>query len=326
MKILAADIGGTKSRLAIVELTASGPQISEERTYLSSNYSGLSEIVHAFLQTTTEKPAVAGWSVAGPVSQRRCQLTNLPWRIDADQLEQELGLGRSIILNDLEASAWGIPALSGDQICTLQPGVDPQPGNRAIISAGTGLGEAGAYWDGAEFHPFATEGGHCDFAPTTQQRFELSQYLQREFARATWEDLLSGPGLINIFRFMLEQSGLDTPEWFHTAQMKGKDLAAAIFSQADANTDSSAVAAMELFIQLYAAEAGNLALKHQARGGLYIGGGIAPKIITWLQQPAFLQEFCNKGKMKELMESIPLHVIMDDRAALYGLALCLANS
>ncbi len=326
MRILAADIGGTKTRLAVVELAETGPVVIQEHTYASGDYTNLSEIIHAFFQTTTERPTTAGWSVAGPVNQRRCQITNLPWLVDADQLEQEFGFSRSIMLNDIEASAWGLSALHGNQLCTLQHGVAPQQGNRAIIAAGTGLGEAGLYWDGIGFHPFATEGGHCNFAPMTLNQFELSQYLQRELSHATWEDVLSGPGLVNIFSFMLEQGGGDTPDWFHTALKGGDDLAAAIFTQANTNQDMNAVNSLELFVQLYAAEAGNLVLKKLARGGLYIGGGIAPKIIDWLRRPTFLQEFCNKGKMKELMESVPVHVIMDDRVALYGLALHLSNS
>jgi glucokinase len=324
--MLAADIGGTKSRLAIVELTDARPVITLEQTYASADYDSLSEIIQTFLQTANESPTLAGWSVAGPVNQRSCKITNLPWQIDADLLEQELKLSRSIILNDIEASAWGLSALSSDQIITLQPGVSPQPGNRAIIAAGTGLGEAGIYWDGTNLRPFATEGGHSDFAPTTPEQFELSQYLQKKLSHSTWEDVLSGPGLINIFNFFLDQSGDDTPGWFLKAETDREDLAAAIFSQADANQDSIAVAALEMFVQLYAAEAGNLALKYLARDGLYIGGGIAPKILTWLQRPEFLQEFCAKGKMSELMKSIPVHVVMDERVALYGLALRFADS
>jgi glucokinase len=324
--MLAADIGGTKSRLAIVELTESGPVITQEQNYPSGDYSDLNKIVNAFLQTTDERPTVAGWSVAGPVVQRRCQITNLPWLIDADQLEKELGLSRSIILNDIEASAWGLSVLHDDQLTTLQPGVSPQPGNRAIIAAGTGLGEAGIYWDGTNLRPFATEGGHSDFAPTTPEQFELSQYLQKKLSHSTWEDVVSGPGLVNIFNFLMEQRGGDTPDWFMAAERDGEDIAAIIFNQADTQQETTAVEALELFVQLYAAEAGNLALKYLARDGLYIGGGIAPKILTWLQRPDFLQEFCNKGKMSELMKSIPVHVVMDERVALYGLALRFADS
>jgi glucokinase len=253
-------------------------------------------------------------------------VTNLPWLVDADKLEQEFRLSRSIILNDIEACAWGLSTLHDDQLTTLQQGASPQPGNRAIIAAGTGLGEAGIYWDGTNLRPFATEGGHSDFAPTTPAQFELSQHLQKRLSHSTWEDVVSGPGLANIFNYLLEQSGDDSPDWFIAAERSGEDLAAVIFSQADAHQEATAVEALELFVQLYAAEAGNLALKYLARGGLYIGGGIAPKIISWLQRPAFLEEFRNKGKMSELMESIPVHVIMDERVALYGLTLHLANS
>jgi glucokinase len=325
MRILSGDIGGTKTRLALLGRRAAGWEISEERTYPSGDYTTLTDIVRAFLNTLDDAPDAAGLGLAGPIRHRQCRITNLPWLIDADEMEKELGIPRVILLNDLEAIAWGLSALSAGDIATLQSGGDQPRGNRSVIAPGTGLGEAGLYWDGASYHPFATEGGHCDFAPMTQRQFDFLQYLRSEFSRATLEDVVSGPGLVNIYSFLIAQAGTEPPRWF-TSALKEGDAAAAISQAADSGDDPLALEAMEEFVRLLGAEAGNLALKHKATGGLYIGGGIAPKILTWLQRPVFLESFSQKGKMRQLMETIPVHVILNERVALYGPALFLDNT
>jgi glucokinase len=228
------------------------------------------------------------------------------------------------LINDLEATAYGIAALSEEDIFTLQKGVENSSGNRAVIAAGTGLGQAGMFWDGVKHIPFATEGGHCNFAPESELEFQLFSTLQQGDNSISWEDILSGPGLISIYNFLLEWHQQAKPEWVQNNQNSGK-IAETITNLADEKQDPIAEEALKLFSRLYGSEAGNLALKHMATGGIYIGGGIAPKILNWLQQPQFLEAFCNKGKMRHLMQSIPVRVILNDHAALYGSAVYLKS-
>jgi glucokinase len=322
MSILCGDIGGTKTRLALLRRGPSGWEILREQTYASGDYHNLTDIGRAFLDKIDHTPGAAGFGLAGPVRGRQCRITNLPWLIDADALEKELDIPTVILLNDLEAVAWGIDALGNGDCVTLQPGLDPASGNRCVIAPGTGLGEAGLYWDGETYHPFATEGGHCDFAPTTPQQLAFHRYLQNAHPQPAWENVLSGAGLVSIYSFLLAQAGAQPPEWFLSAQKEG-DGAAGISQAADTGSDSTAAAAMEEFARLLGSEAGNLALKHMATGGLYIGGGIAPKILQWLQRPLFLEAFHNKGKMRALMQTIPIHLIRNERVALFGPALFL---
>jgi glucokinase len=322
--VLCGDIGGTHTRLALLAWQDERPQIRRERTFASTAYADLGEILSAFLaESGPVAPSAAAFGLAGPVRNGRCQITNLPWRVDADQLARRVGFP-VWLLNDLEAAAWGLPALSTGQLLTLQPGTADPVGNRTLIAAGTGLGEAGLVWDGDRYLPFATEGGHCDFAPTDELQTELRNFLQKRLAHATWEDVVSGPGLSNLFCFLLEYNGTPPPSWF-SSSLEGGDPAAAISRAAETGDDPLARTALELFVRFYAAEAGNLALKHMATGGVFLAGGIAPKILTWLQQPAFLETFCNKGLMRDLLESVPVQVILDDRVALYGAALFLRD-
>ncbi len=322
MNILCGDIGGTKTRLAILESNSQYFNSLAEQSYPSTKYQSLTEIIFEFSNNLGRTIEFAAFGVAGPVQDHRCTTTNLPWTIDARQMELDLNIPSIHLINDLEATAWGINALQEHEIHTLQPGSGNQIGNRAVIAAGTGLGQAGLYWDGERHMPFATEGGHCNFAPGNTQEYELLRSLQHNGGQVCWEDILSGPGLSKIYRFLLTQHNTPAPKWFQQQIIDG-DPAADIADRASLNSDPICREAMDLFARLYGAEAGNLGLKLMARGGVYIGGGIAPKILEWLQAPAFLQAFRNKGKMQGLMESMPVRVILNDRAALYGPAVYL---
>jgi glucokinase len=238
-------------------------------------------------------------------------------------LEQDLKISSIHLINDLEATAYGIAALNQSDLCVLQKGAESSVGNRAVIAAGTGLGQAGMYWDGSKHIPFATEGGHCDFAPSSEVEFNLLAALKQGNNNVCWEDILSGPGLISVYSFLLDWHNQAKPEWLNNSN--SKTVAETITNSANDNLDHTAVEALKLFSSMYGTEAGNLALKHMATGGIYIGGGIAPKILKWLQQPQFIEAFCNKGKMRNLMESIPVRVILNDRAALYGSAMYLLD-
>lgn len=316
--VLAGDIGGTKTRLALFG-GGKRPDCRREQVYASREYATLADIIDEFLGGGTDQPVAACFGIAGPVIDSRATTTNLPWRIDAAALADRFGISRVSLLNDLEATAWGIGMLDETELYTLKPGHAAPAGNAAIIAAGTGLGEAGLYHDGRRWHPFATEGGHSDFSPANEQEIDLLRFLQARHEHVSWERVVSGPGLVALHDFVSGELRRDMPDWLETSFAQG-DPAAAITAAAQNGDDPACVAALRLFTRLYGREAGNLALKTLARGGLYIGGGIAPKILDDLQRGDFLEAFLAKGRMRPLLEAIPVRVILNDRAALLGAA------
>jgi len=324
VKILVGDIGGTKTRIALVESSGSDLQTVRETTYPSNSYDSLNSILSDFAGTVDFTPQAAGFAIAGPVEGRSCDVTNLPWKIEADQLERLFSIPRVILLNDLEATAWGIELLGETDLVTLQQGMEGAGGNRSVIAAGTGLGQAGLFWNGERHAPFASEGGHCDFAPRTALEFGLLSHLQQQYAHVSWERVVSGPGLVSIYRFLCGYRNSPCSASM-AKKMAAGNPAAAIVETADREADPVCVETMELFTSLYGAEAGNQALKHMATGGVYIGGGIAPKILRWLQRPGFIDAFRNKGQMRELMKKMAVKVILNDRTALYGPAVRLLS-
>ncbi|MFQ5656470.1 MAG: glucokinase [Candidatus Methylomirabilales bacterium] len=327
--ILAGDIGGTKSNLALfpVEKGAMSPLL--EHTLPSSDYPGLEELVREFLDhakgrellTTIDQIAVACFGVAGPVVDDRCETPNLPWIASAQGLKQALGLRLAKLINDLEATGYGVPELKGEEIVTLNEGSIRQTGNAALIAAGTGLGEAILYWDGEEFIPIASEGGHADFAPRNAVEMELLHYLLDRHDRISYERVLSGPGLFNIYSFLRDSGYGEEPAWL-TEKFEQGDPSAAIGQAALANQSELCVKALDLFVSIYGAEAGNLALKFLAVSGVYVGGGIAPKINEKLGDGTFMKAFTHKGRLSSLLEAIPVRVILDPKTALYGAARC----
>jgi glucokinase len=319
MQVLAGDIGGTKTRLAIFETDGSALETLREETFPSRAYDGLEQIAAEFLERGTACD-LACFGVAGPVRAGRCRTTNLPWEIDADLLRQALGMRQVSLLNDLEANAWGIAGLGADDFASLNPGAPDASGNGAIIAAGTGLGQAGLFWDGERHHPFATEGGHADFAPGNELEQALLTFLQRDHEHVSWERVVSGPGLVNLHRFLREHLRRPVPAWLSDEMAHG-DPAAAISRAALAGDDPLCAQALDLFVHFYGVEAGNQALKLMASGGVYIGGGIAPKILPRLQGAGFMLGFTAKGRMRELLEAMPVRVILNDRTALFGPAL-----
>ncbi|OGT21131.1 MAG: glucokinase, partial [Gallionellales bacterium RIFOXYB12_FULL_54_9] len=266
IKVLSADIGGTKTRLAIVNVQGIQVDIEHEVSFASGNYDKFETLLAEFL-VGIDTPRRASFGVAGPVQGRAVQTTNLPWRIDADALQRQFGFARCTLLNDLEATACGLPALGADDLLTLQAGAADAIGNRAVIAAGTGLGEAGLYWDGVQYQPFATEGGHASFAPSNTLEFSLLCHLQQQFGHVSWERVVSGMGIVSLHEFLCEYRGKATPEWL-TCEIHSGDVAAAI--SAAAGRDEICAQTMQLFVRLYGAEAGNLALKTMSRGGIYL--------------------------------------------------------
>jgi len=318
--ILAGDIGGTHTRLAFFDVANSQLRPVALSVFTSREFKGLDEIAAAFVNDSNLRPDAACFGVAGPVRDGRVETPNLPWIVESERLAQELHLSEVALINDLEANAWGIATLKANDVVSLNPLTPSLAGNQAVISAGTGLGEAGMYWDGEQFHILASEGGHADFAPRTELEIELLRYLAARYGRVSYERVISGPGLVNIFDFLRDTHRGTEPAWL--AQEMQSDPAAAIAQAAMDGRCALCEQALDTFISLYAAEAGNLALKLMATGGVYLGGGIAPKVLPKLTSPLFMQSFVSKGRMQPLLESIPVRVIVNDKTALMGAARC----
>ncbi|MBK1649101.1 glucokinase [Rhabdochromatium marinum] len=322
MSVLVGDIGGTKTQVAIAQTTDGSVQLHHERRYASRDYAGLAAIVTDYLDGLASqgqvRPTAAALAIAGPVVADRCEATNLPWQLDARALESATGLDWVRLLNDLEAVAWGIPGLRPEQCLSLQAGQPDSQGHIAVVAPGTGLGQAGLFWDGQRHHPFATEGGHTDFAPTDAREFALLEFLQERFGRVSWERVVSGMGIETLYEFVLAYNeGTHHPRMEQTA---GGDVAATVSALAAAGECGICQATMELFMRLLGREAGNTALKLMARGGLYLAGGILPKNLAVLQEGGFLQGFLDKGRMRGLLEAIPVQLVLEERIALIGAA------
>lgn len=321
MLILAGDIGGTTTRLAYFRDAGNRLETVAAKHYASREHGSLATIVQAFVAEHDLAPERACLGIAGPVREGRVLTPNLPWVVDAGELAGLLGLARVALINDLEANAYGIPLLVEEDFAILNPGRPDPAGPMAVISAGTGLGESLAVWDGTSHRPLPTEGGHADFAPRNELETELLLYLRAEFGRVSYERVLSGPGLRNIYRFLRDSRHLaESPEV--SAVINQGNAPAAIARAALAGNCPLCEQALDLFVSLYGAEAGNLALRTLATGGVYIGGGIAPKIIDRLKSPAFLLAFTAKGRLSPLLEKIPVRVILNDRTALFGAGRC----
>jgi len=317
--ILAGDIGGTNTRLGWFDV-AGGRAITEAtHAYASAKHDSLEEIVQRFVAAYPQPVECACFAVAGPVHRGSVATTNLAWLVDAERLAAQLRLPRVELINDLEAIGHGLPQLGPEDIATLSPGADGARGNRAIIAAGTGLGEAGCYWDGERHLPFACEGGHADFAPRNELEVELLRHLLGKFERVSYERILSGSGLFEIYQF-LHQSGRGEEDPALTETLYQQANPAPIVRAALEHRSPRCAMALGLFVSLYGAEAGNLGLKLMARGGIYLGGGIAPRILGRLKEPPFLHALRAKGRMKPLLEAMPVHVILNEQVALLGAA------
>ncbi|MBD3872720.1 MAG: glucokinase, partial [Acidobacteria bacterium] len=279
MKVLAGDIGGTTTRLGVYEVAGGELSCIREQSFASAGGSGLEEILLEFLGGGESGCRVACFGIAGPVTGRRVRTTNLPWVVDADDLERSIGISPVVLINDLEATGWGVVRMGEGEVHVLNPGRPDARGNGAVIAAGTGLGEAGIYWDGRSMRPFACEGGHAGFSPTDEMSDGLLQFLRRRHgAQVSWERVLSGPGLADLYRYMLERAGKPEPDWFVEADRAG-DPTPAISTAGLEDRDEVCARTLEVFARLYGEEAGNLALKVMAAGGVWVGGGIAPKIL-----------------------------------------------
>ncbi len=318
--ILAGDVGGTKVNLGLFSLEGGRLRLGEQAVYPSRKYEHFQDLVREFL-AAQGNPAItrAAFGIAGPVRRGVGQLTNLSWRLEAPELGEDLGLGDVWLLNDLEANAWGLTELPRRDFELLNAGDPEAVGNQAIISAGTGLGEAGLFWDGRQHHPFACEGGHSSFAPLTPLDAELFDFLREREGHVSWEKVLSGAGLVNIYQFLKATKRGEEPDSL-AAELAEGDAAAVISRVAGEGASTRCSQALSLFITYYGAEAGNLALKLMATGGVFIGGGIAPKILSQLRAGHFLAAFFGQGRMRSLLQAMPVRVVLNPQTALLGAA------
>jgi len=319
--VLAGDIGGTKANLAYFKFADQALEPIETDKFASGDYQSLQELIRVFVNKHPAKADLACVSVAGPVVHGTCKATNLPWIIECQALRTELKIPNMELINDLEANAHGIVALPEEDFVTINRGDKKAYGTAAVISAGTGLGEAGILWNEQKMLPFASEGGHADFAPTNEIQIDLLRFLMQKEGRVSYERVLSGQGLHNIYKFLLSTGKYDEPDWLK-AQLNTPDAdAPAVISENGlAGKNGACAEALNIFTDIYGAEAGNLALKLMATGGVYLGGGIAPKIIDKIREPRFLNAFLDKGRLRSVLEQFPINVIMNDKTALIGAA------
>ncbi len=319
--ILAGDVGGTKVDLALYSFEHGRLVYVRDERFPAQQFTGLQEIVLRFLaENSNPEITAACFGVPGPVRGGRLKLTNLPWVLDSRELSAGLNIRHLFLINDLEANGYGIAELTPDQIVTLNEGDPSAVGNRAIVSAGTGLGEGVLVWNGKTHVPMASEGGHCDFAARNPLDMELLSWLMKKFnGRVSFERVVSGPGLTNIYTFLRDGKRMEEPEWLRQ-RMETEDPNAVIGEVGEEGKNELCAKAIEVFAAAYGAEAGNMVLKVLAIGGMYLGGGIAPKMLKTMRGGAFMRAFTDKGRLSELLIHTPVHIILESRAALMGAA------
>jgi glucokinase len=318
--ILAGDIGATRTRLAAFQTEGNRLNCVVQKIYPSQEHNGLLEVLREFIRTEGIPVHSACFGVAGPVRGGRSKISNLPWTIDCKELAMQLKLNSVGLLNDLEAYAYGIDALESKDFVTLSEGLEDAEGNRAVISAKTGLGMAGLYWDGFRHHPFACEGGHADFASRNELQAELSSYLQKKFGHVSCERVLSGPGIRNIYDFLRDTKKAEEPLSLRDQLRGARDVSALIAQLALAGNTPICEETMEIFVGVLGAETGNCALRYMTTGGIFIAGVIAAKNVEKLKNAAFLQAFLDKGRMSSLLKDMPIRVILNDDCGLIGSA------
>lgn len=316
--VLAGDVGGTNVRLALFRR---GGALEPEALEVlpCKRYGGLAEVLRDYLGRRGGDVSEACMGVAGVIQQGRVDFVNLGWSARDEDLAAELGLDRVSFVNDLEANAHGIEALGPSDFRELNAGEEDASGNRCLVSAGTGLGEAGLLRTCEGWIPFHSEGGHADFAPRNAEETDLLSYLMGRFGRVSWERVLSGPGIANLEAFLRDTGRAEEPAWL-AEKLRAGDPARAIASAALSGAADICARALGLFVSAYGAEAGNMALKLMATGGVYLGGGIAPKILPKLEDGAFLRSFLEKGRLRPVLEKIPVRVILNELTALLGAA------
>jgi glucokinase len=320
VRVLAGDVGGTKTALAIVNIGHASLVVERLETYPSAAYPGLEEIVEAFFRAERSRPQTAGFGVAGPVREGSARITNLPWRMETRALSRKTGVRRIALQNDFVSAAMGLRFLKPAQVATLARGRRDRRGPIAILGAGTGLGQAAVVRLPDCEIVVPSEGGHADFGPATEIQDRLSAHLRRKFGRASRERVLSGPGLVRVYEFLKLESGVREGRDVREALERGDDPAAVVSRFGLARRDRLCRAALDLFVSIYGSEAGNAALQYRATGGVFLAGGIAAKILPALRRAEFLRAFRSKPPMQDLLSQIPVRVVLDPRLGLFGAA------
>ena len=316
--ILAGDVGGTKVHLALYDFTNGNLQYTRDHKFPAKDYSGLEEIVKEFLGGNEVTSACFG--VPGPVRDGRLRLTNLPWTLDSREISHNLKIQHVFLINDLEANGYGVAELKTDQIYTLSEGDASQIGNRALIAAGTGLGEGILAWNGKIHVPMPSEGGHTDYGPRNEDEIDLLRFLKQKYqGRVSYERVVAGMGITNIYDFLRDVRGMEEPAWLRD-RIASEDPNAVITELALSAKSELCEKTLDMYVSAYGAEAGNLALKILSVGGLYLGGGIAPRILEKLKDGTFMRSFTDKGRLSQLLINMPVRVILESRAALLGAA------
>jgi glucokinase len=323
--ILAGDVGGTKVHLALYNFAGGRLATVRDHKFPSDEFATLDDVVRAFLAQAGDKQeeiVAACFGCPGPVRDGRLTLTNLPWTLDERDLQKSLGIEHIFLINDLEANGYGIPELAPESVFTLHQGDPGAVGHRGLVSAGTGLGEALLIWDAKtqRHRPLPSEGGHCDFAPRNEREIALLNYLLRRLqGRVSCERVVSGLGIKNVYAFLRDDQKMEEPAWLRE-RMAGEDPNAVIGQCGEDGSSEICFETLRMFASSFGAEAGNVALKVLAMGGIYLGGGIAPKILKTMQNGEFTRAFLDKGRLSPLLEALPVRIILDDTCALLGAA------
>jgi glucokinase len=316
--ILGGDAGGTKVNLAFFEVTDAGVHLLKSSTYQSGSFSSVHQILKQFLKENPgHSPSKISLGVAGPVFEGRVTVTNVPWHLDANEIAEATGISQVVLLNDLEATAYGVAGLEESDLFVLHEGDPEIGGNISILAPGTGLGEAGLFWDGQSHHPFATEGGHCDFSCRTESDLELHDYMLKKYEVVSWESIIAGPAIFSIFEFLREVKKRSVSEAIED-KLKSADPSAVISEAAIEETDPVCVEAMRIFVRNLARECCNLILKMKATGGLLLAGGIPPKILPLLRDSWFYDNLLDCDRMQDLVKKVPIKIILNDKAPMIG--------
>jgi glucokinase len=320
--ILAGDVGGTKTHLGLYRVENAAPMLLREHRYATADFKSLEAVCADFLRADKAPLQSACFGVPGPIIGGEASATNVHWKMQEGRLSRALDGTRVRLINDLGATAYGVIHLAESEVCVLQRGAFPaHQGDIAIVAAGTGLGEGALVFENGRYYAVASEGGHASFAPRDDEQIELYRYLRARFGHVSVERVLSGPGLFNIYSFLREHRRTPEPKWL-TERFEKEDASAVVSQAALSHRDAECVHAMEMFVDIYGAEAGNLALKVLALGGVYLGGGIAPKILPALTDGRFIRAFIDKGRLDEMLSKIEVRVALNEGAGLIGAAYC----
>ena len=318
--ILAGDIGGTKTSIGLFTMGKKRPALRHKAIYPSADYNNLEEIIDEFLTGSRVKPVQAYFGVAGPVKNGNCKTTNLPWNISEKKIQKYFKLKKAVLINDLKAMAFSVPFLNGTEVSLLNSIRSPGRDNISLIAPGTGLGIALLAYNKGEYLPMSSEGGHVDFAPGNDLESGLLRYLGKKYGHVSIERILTGEGLYNIFNFLVSIEAYKAPKWL--LKNIEEDIPAKVINEmAAARGQKLCLKAIDVFISILGAAAGNLALTGMTTGGVYLGGGIPPKLLWRLKQGIFMKSFTEKGRFKSVLERIPVKVIMNDNAGLRGAAI-----